>query len=302
MRNFRVFRKFVQSNIINNNKVLSRGLKTNAKESHEGEGNEKFEFDDKTTHFGFQKVSTREKTEKVRAVFENVADSYDNMNDAMSLGIHRIWKDLFIEELAPTHGCRLLDSAGGTGDITFRYLKYLKNCKNPMNLESHVTVCDINSNMLEVGKVRAERHGWTMENGFDIQWKEANAEKLPFENDSFSAYTIAFGVRNVTHIDKVLEEAYRVLQPGGRFLCLEFSHVNNNMVKWIYDQYSFQVIPVMGVLIANQWQPYQYLVESIRKFPNQEDFKDMISNAGFRHVTYKNLTFGIVAIHSGFKI
>lgn len=142
----------------------------------------------------------------VHSVFENVANSYDNMNDVMSLGIHRIWKDLFIQELAPTHGCRLLDSAGGTGDITFRYLKYLKNIKNPSNIQSHVTVCDINSNMLEVGKIRAERQGLTIENGFNIQWQEANAEKLPFDDDSFSAYTIAFGVRNVTHIDKVVEQ------------------------------------------------------------------------------------------------
>lgn len=123
----------------------------------------------------------------------------------MSLGIHRIWKDLFIQELGPTHGSRLLDSAGGTGDITFRYLKYLQNIKNPSNVQSHVTVCDINPNMLEVGKIRAERQGWTIDNGFDIHWKEANAEKLPFEDDSFSAYTIAFGIRNVTHIDKVVK-------------------------------------------------------------------------------------------------
>ncbi|XP_051157573.1 2-methoxy-6-polyprenyl-1,4-benzoquinol methylase, mitochondrial [Leptopilina boulardi] len=297
MRNLRVFRTFFQGN-----KIFSRGLKTNAKENHVGDEIPNLETDDKSTHFGFETVTAKEKTKKVHSVFENVANSYDNMNDVMSLGIHRIWKDLFIQELAPTHGCRLLDSAGGTGDITFRYLKYLKNIKNPSNIQSHVTVCDINSNMLEVGKIRAERQGLTIENGFNIQWQEANAEKLPFDDDSFSAYTIAFGVRNVTHIDKVLEEAYRVLQPGGRFLCLEFSHVNNNMIKWVYDQYSFQVIPAMGVLIANQWQPYQYLVESIRKFPNQEDFKEMISNAGFRHVTYKNWTFGIVAVHSGFKI
>ena len=132
-----------------------------------------------------------------------MADSYDNMNDAMSFGIHRIWKDIFIQELGPTHGSRLLDSAGGTGDIAFRYLNYLKNTSNPTNAESHVTVCDINPNMLEVGKIRSEKQGWTVENGYDIEWKEADAEKLPFPDDSFSAYTIAFGIRNVTHIDKV---------------------------------------------------------------------------------------------------
>lgn len=293
MKVFRGFRPIFQST-----KFFSRNLKTNpgvAVDSH-------LENEDGTTHFGFKTVKISEKAKEVRSVFENVADSYDNMNDAMSLGVHRIWKDLFIQELGPTHGSRLLDSAGGTGDIAFRYLKYLNNMKNPTNAKSHVTVCDINPNMLDVGKIRAERQGWTVENGYDIDWKEADAEKLPFSDDSFSAYTIAFGIRNVTHIDKVLAEAYRVLQPGGRFLCLEFSHVNNDTIKWIYDQYSFQIIPVMGVLIANQWQPYQYLVESIRKFPKQEHFKEMISNAGFRHVTYKDLTFGVVAIHSGFKI
>ncbi|OXU25446.1 hypothetical protein TSAR_011430 [Trichomalopsis sarcophagae] len=257
--------------------------------------------DDKTTHFGFKTIKESEKTKEVYSVFENVANSYDQMNDAMSFGIHRIWKDQFIQRLDPEHGTRLLDCAGGTGDITFRYLTYLKNKCNPKAIKSHVTVCDINANMLDVGQVRAKRQGFTVENGYDIAWQQANAEELPFDSETYTAYTIAFGIRNVTRVDKALAEAYRVLKPGGRFLCLEFSHVDNDLLRWVYDQYSFQVIPVLGTLIAGQWQPYQYLVESIRKFPKQEEFKEMISNAGFKRVTYENMTFGTVAIHIGHK-
>lgn len=185
---------------------------------------------EKTTHFGFQTVKESDKEKKgklncllffffyeikmkiviinntyiflVHNVFEKVADSYDVMNDAMSLGIHRIWKDIFIQELGPTHGSKLLDTAGGTGDISFRYLNYLKNMKNPKNLNSHVTVSDINNNMLDVGKIRAERLGYTVDNGYDISWSEQDAEKLSFQDDFYTAYTIAFGIRNVTHIDK----------------------------------------------------------------------------------------------------
>ncbi|XP_043255753.1 2-methoxy-6-polyprenyl-1,4-benzoquinol methylase, mitochondrial [Colletes gigas] len=258
--------------------------------------------DEKTTHFGFKTVKESDKVNEVYTVFEKVANSYDQMNDAMSLGIHRIWKDIFIQRLGPTHGSKLLDSAGGTGDITFRYLRYLKNSPNPKDVESSVTVCDINENMLDVGKSRAKAQGWSNQNNVRIDWMQCDAEKLPFDNDSYTAYTIAFGIRNVTHIDKVLSEAYRVLTPGGRFMCLEFSHVDNEVLRWIYDQYSFQLIPVLGTLIAGEWQAYQYLVESIRKFPNQENFKEMIEEAGFRNVTYENLTSGIVAIHSGFKL
>lgn len=251
---------------------------------------------DKDIHFGFQTVSEEDKSRKVYAVFESVANSYDTMNDAMSFGIHRFWKDKFMLSLYPCPGTRLLDVAGGTGDIAFRFLKYLNV---PTKDHGHVTVCDINKSMLEVGKLRAERKGYI---GECISWQEGDAEELPFENDSYSAYTIAFGIRNVTHVDRVLSEAYRVLQPGGRFLCLEFSTVNNSVLQWLYDQYSFQVIPVMGQVIAGQWKPYQYLVESIRKFPNQENFKSMIENAGFCCVNYENLTCGIVAIHSGYKL
>lgn len=258
--------------------------------------------DEKTTHFGFKTVKEDEKVKEVYSVFERVAESYDRMNDAMSLGIHRIWKDIFMQRLGPTHGTNLLDSAGGTGDITFRYLNYLKNIPNPTGIQSSVTVCDINENMLEVGKSRAEKLGLLKHKNVDVKWARCDAENLSFEDDSYTAYTIAFGIRNVTHIEKVLSEAYRVLGPGGRFMCLEFSHVDNDVLQWFYDKYSFQIIPVMGTLIAGEWQPYQYLVESIRKFPRQEEFKDMIEAAGFRNVTYENLTCGVVAIHSGFKL
>ncbi|XP_020281242.1 2-methoxy-6-polyprenyl-1,4-benzoquinol methylase, mitochondrial isoform X2 [Pseudomyrmex gracilis] len=260
------------------------------------------EDDEKSTHFGYQSVKESEKGKKVYDVFENVAKSYDTMNDAMSLGIHRIWKDIFVQELGPTHGTSLLDSAGGTGDITFRYMNFLRKTPNPHNIRSHVTVCDINQNMLDVGKERANKLGLSRQSNCSITWKLEDAENLSFPEDSFTAYTIAYGIRNVTHIDKALSEAYRVLKPGGRFLCLEFSHITNESLKWLYDQYSFQIIPVMGHLITGQWNAYQYLVESIRRFPKQEEFKDMIETAGFRNVTYTNLTFGIVAIHSGFKL
>ncbi|KAI4490504.1 hypothetical protein M0804_003448 [Polistes exclamans] len=257
---------------------------------------------ERMTYFGFKKVKENDKAKEVHTVFESIADNYDKMNDLMSLGIHRIWKDIFIQELAPTHGTRLLDCAAGTGDIVFRYLDFLKNTKNVNNVESSVMVTDINENMLDVGKIRAERLGYTKENNFNIEWKKEDAENLSFPDESFTAYTIAFGIRNVTHIDKVLSEAYRVLEPGGRFLCLEFTHLENDILQWLYERYSFQVIPVMATLAIGQWEPYQYLAESIQKFPKQEDFKHMIDISGFRNTSYRNLSRGIVAIHSGFKI
>ncbi|KAK2711726.1 2-methoxy-6-polyprenyl-1,4-benzoquinol methylase, mitochondrial-like isoform X2 [Artemia franciscana] len=238
------------------------------------------------------------------------------MNDLMSGGIHRVWKDYFIRKMGPTSRTKLLDVAGGTGDISFRFLDYLKVQKSPPqevycdsiddnddiswedSSEPHVVVCDINDNMLKVGRRRAKLLGYLT----NISWKQGDAENLPFAEDVFDAYSIAFGIRNVIHIEKALDEAYRVLRPGGRFLCIEFSHVPNPALKWVYDNYSFQVIPPLGQVVAGDWKSYQYLVESIRKFPNQEDFKYMIENAGFRCVTYENLTFGVTAIHSGFKI
>ncbi|CAG9558873.1 unnamed protein product [Danaus chrysippus] len=227
------------------------------------------EGEKKKTHFGFETVDEDEKTKKVHKVFETVADKYDLMNDVMSFGVHRLWKDMFMMMLAPTPGTKLLDMAGGTGDIAFRYINYLKNQAGPNDVRSSVTISDINQSMLDVGKIRAERLGYMKDSMVDIDWVCADAEKLPLPDDSYNAYTIAFGIRNCTHIDKVLEEAYRVLRPGGRFLCLEFSQLTNGALQWLYDQYSFQVIPVMGQIVAGQWQPYQYLVESIRQFPDQ---------------------------------
>ncbi|GBP20815.1 2-methoxy-6-polyprenyl-1,4-benzoquinol methylase, mitochondrial [Eumeta japonica] len=225
----------------------------------------------KQTHFGFQSVDEEDKWKKVHEVFETVAGKYDVMNDAMSLGIHRLWKDTLMLRLAPTHGTRLLDVAGGTGDITFRYINFLKNL-GPIHdgKQSSVTVCDINQSMLDVGKLRAQRQGFTKERyGVDIEWLCGDAEHLPLPDDSYSAYTIAFGIRNCTHIDKVN--------------------------KRIYDQYSFQVIPALGQLIAGQWKPYQYLVESIRQFPQQERFKSMIEEAGFRQLRERALDIRVNA-------
>ncbi|XP_014260785.1 2-methoxy-6-polyprenyl-1,4-benzoquinol methylase, mitochondrial isoform X2 [Cimex lectularius] len=216
------------------------------------------------------------------------------MNDAMSFGVHRLWKDCFVERLGPTCGTKLLDVAGGTGDIAFRFLQYLKN----QSETGHATVLDANEEMLRVGEGRAERLGLSK----DLTWTYGDAEKLPFPDSSFDAYTIAFGIRNVTHIDAALREAYRVLRPGGRFLCLEFSRVTNPILSRIYDSYSFQMIPAMGQVIAGDWKSYQYLVESIRQFPDQERFKAMIRDAGFYDAKYENMTFGVVAIHSGFKL
>ncbi|VVC24447.1 Hypothetical protein CINCED_3A023136 [Cinara cedri] len=217
------------------------------------------------THFGFQTVDEADKSKKVHQVFKNVADSYDVMNDVMSCGIHRLWKDELMKTLDPSPRTRLLDVAGGTGDIAFRYLNYISDMKG----DGHVTIADINGSMLEEGKKRALNLKLNQDK---VSWVECDAENLPMESDSYSAYTIAFGIRNVTHIDKVLDEAYRVLEPGGRFLCLEFSQVNPTALRWLYDQYSFNVIPVMGHIVAGQWKPYQYLVESIRKFPCQVKF------------------------------
>ncbi|KAF5282666.1 hypothetical protein FQA39_LY17526 [Lamprigera yunnana] len=249
------------------------------------------------THFGFTTVKEEEKTERVKKVFNEVATVYDKMNDMTSLGLHRIWKDIFMARLGPTAGTKLLDVAGGTGDIAFRFLNHIIN--NKCQKGCHVTVFDINPAMLSVGKQRSEQAGYDLN---FISFQEGNAESLPYNDNLFHAYSIVFGIRNCTHMDKVVDEAYRVLKPGGRFLCMEFSQVDNATFQWIYDQYSFQIIPLMGQLIAGQWHPYQYLVESIRKFPNQEEFKSIIESGGFRQVTYENLLNGVVAIHSAFKL
>jgi ubiquinone/menaquinone biosynthesis methyltransferase len=241
------------------------------------------------TFFGYKEVDTSEKAGMVKGVFTSVASRYDIMNDAMSMGVHRLWKDRLIAKMNPKPNTRLLDVAGGTGDIAFRFLN-----KQP---SSSVVVCDINEAMLRCGQDNAVDRG--ILNG--IEFVAGDAQQLAFPDNHFDYYTIAFGIRNVTHIDQALKEAYRVLKPGGRFLCLEFSKVNHKLLAHLYDNYSFHVIPKMGKLLAGDADSYQYLVESIRQFPPQQKFADMIKAAGFERVTYENLTFGVVAIHSGYK-
>jgi len=242
------------------------------------------------THFGFRTVPEAQKAGMVHEVFSSVASRYDLMNDLMSGGVHRLWKDAMIDWLAPRPGMRLLDVAGGTGDISFRFLKRLKG-------DGHATVCDMTQAMLDEGARRAERDDIQ-----NIDWVCGDAMKLPFEDRSFDACTIAFGIRNVTRIEHVLAEAYRVLRPGGRFLCLEFSQVPNRLLQWVYDRYSFNVIPPMGQAVTGDRDSYQYLVESIRKFPDQETFAAMIRAAGFGQVKYRNLSMGVAALHSGWRL
>ncbi|ODN71300.1 bifunctional demethylmenaquinone methyltransferase/2-methoxy-6-polyprenyl-1,4-benzoquinol methylase UbiE [Methylobrevis pamukkalensis] len=247
-----------------------------------------------TASFGFRDVDVGAKQTMVDEVFHAVAKRYDIMNDAMSAGVHRIWKDAFVSRLAPprtgSRPFRVIDVAGGTGDIAFRIHDRSGGHARP-------TVVDINGSMLAVGRERAEKRGLT-----GIDFVEANAEELPFEASSFDAYTIAFGIRNVPRIDKALSEAFRVLRPGGRFLCLEFSSVDVPGLDRLYDLYSFHVIPRLGQAIAGDADSYRYLVESIRRFPNQERFAQMIRDAGFSRVGYTNLTGGVAAIHVGVKI
>jgi demethylmenaquinone methyltransferase / 2-methoxy-6-polyprenyl-1,4-benzoquinol methylase len=243
-----------------------------------------------TTHFGFQTVPESEKAGMVHGVFTRVANRYDVMNDLMSVGIHRLWKDAMMDWLAPRPGQKLLDVAGGTGDIAFRFLARAKS--------GHATVCDLTESMLIEGRKRAEA-----ENLADsLDWIVGDAMALPFPDNSFDVYTISFGIRNVTRIADALSEAFRVLRPGGRLMVLEFSQLPNPAMQWAYDRYSFNVIPLMGQIVANDRDSYQYLVESIRKFPDQDRFAAMISDAGFEQVKYRNLSMGIAALHSGWKI
>ena len=251
------------------------------------------------THFGFQEIPTEEKTGRVRHVFERVADNYDRMNDAMSLGVHRLWKRSFVADLPLRSGLRMLDLAGGTGDIAFRMLERAEARQWPIE----ITLCDINAEMLRVGEARARDANWTGgEHDERLRFICGNAEELPFPDASFDIVTIAFGIRNVTDIPKALREIHRVLKPGGIFACLEFSNVVPAPLAKIYDVYSFGVIPKLGQAIAQDRDSYQYLVESIRRFPPREKFAAMLREAGLVRVTAEALSAGVVAIHRGWKV
>ena len=245
---------------------------------------------DNETHFGFETINENEKAGRVQGVFNSVASKYDVMNDVMSLGVHRIWKDMMMDWLAPQAGQKLLDVAGGTGDIAFRFLE--------RSGSGHATVLDLTSSMLAEGRSRAEAQQMINE----IDWVVGDAMNLPFEDNVFDVYTISFGIRNVTRPQEALKEACRVLKPGGRIMVLEFSQIPVPLGQWFYDRYSFNIIPKMGELIANDRSSYQYLVESIRKFPDQETFLGMVEVAGFENAKYRTLSLGIACLHSGWKI
>ena len=237
--------------------------------------------------FGYEDIDADEKVARVGAVFSNVARKYDVMNDAMSGGMHRLWKDRFVRRVKPQPGEAFLDMAGGTGDIAFRLAE----------AGAEVTVSDINQDMLDVGIERA------MDRGIDgLVWSRQNAEELAFETRVFDGYTIAFGIRNVTHIDRALAEAHRVLRHGGRFYCLEFSTTEWPGFKEAYDLYSHKLVPKLGQAIAGDGESYRYLIESIRRFPPMREFQAMIRNAGFQQTRVEPILGGLVAIHSGWKI
>ena len=240
-----------------------------------------------TVSFGYEDVAPDEKTARVGGVFSSVAKNYDLMNDAMSGGMHRLWKDRFVRRLQPREGEQVLDMAGGTGDIAFRIAES----------GASVTVADINPDMLAVGMERAAKRGLD-----SLVWTEANAETLTFPDRFFDAYTIAFGIRNVTDIPKALREAHRVLRRGGRFFCLEFSTTTWPGFKEVYDGYSHKLVPKLGQLLAQDADSYRYLIESIRRFPDMPTFKGMIADAGFVRTKVEPIIGGLVAIHSGWKI
>jgi len=255
--------------------------------------------DGSKTSFGFRDVETGEKAGLVRDVFDSVAGNYDLMNDLMSGGIHRIWKSVLIDRLNPQPGQHLIDVAGGTGDVGINFLSRADGRPNAeVRAPATTSLCDINHEMLKAGIGRKDAVPFTDR----LTRICGDAEQLPLPDRCADAYTIAFGIRNVTHMDEALKEAYRVLRPGGRFVCLEFSHPITEGLQKAYDAYSFNVIPWLGERVADDRDSYQYLVESIRKFPSQEAFAGLITRAGFKRVSYENLTAGVAALHFGWRI
>ena len=244
-----------------------------------------------TTHFGFQTIPEAEKSARVKAVFDSVADRYDLMNDLMSGGIHRLWKAALIATIEPRPGQHLVDVAGGTGDIAFRFLEATGG-------DGRATIVDINHGMLAIGRDRAFDHGLVR----GLEWVAGDAQALPFRDRCADLCTIAFGLRNVTQIPAALAEARRILRPGGRFFCLEFSHVAMPLLSRLYDAYSFTVLPALGELVTGDRGAYQYLVESIRRFPTQRELADLMTRAGLDRVRFTNLSGGIAAIHSAWRL
>lgn len=251
---------------------------------------EQADKNEKTTHFGYQTVDKDNKASMVADVFHSVAAQYDVMNDLMSFGIHRLWKRFTIDASGVRPGNKVLDLAGGTGDLTAKFSQIVGK-------DGKVILADINSSMLNVGRDKLRDRGLVQ----NIEYVQANAEALPFEDNSFDIITIAFGLRNVTDKDAALRSMYRVLKPGGRLLVLEFSKPEHEILNKAYDFYSFNILPKMGELVAQDGDSYQYLAESIRMHPDQQTLEQMMQNAGFEQTTYKNLTGGIVALHKGYK-
>jgi len=245
---------------------------------------------DNTTHFGYQTVDSSEKESKVASVFHSVAAQYDVMNDLMSFGIHRLWKRFTIDASGVRPGNKVLDLAGGTGDLTAKFSQLVGR-------EGKVILADINSSMLNVGRDKLRDKGLVQ----NIEYVQSNAQYLPFEDNTFDIVTIAFGLRNVTDKDMALRSIFRVLKPGGRLLVLEFSKPEHELISKAYDFYSFNILPKMGELVAKDGDSYQYLAESIRMHPDQETLKEMMTNAGFEQTSFKNLTGGVVALHKGYK-
>jgi len=243
-------------------------------------------------NFGFSKVTFDQKRDLVQGVFSSIANKYDVMNDLMSLGLHRIWKSEFVKQITNLQS-DILDVASGTGDIACEIMKRATKLKALPN----ITLCDINPDMLDIARNKAINN-----NLLGLEYVIADAELLPFADNSFDYYTIVFGIRNVPKIDIALKEAFRVLKPNGKFLCLEFSKVEYSCLKQLYDSYSFNIIPKIGKIVAGDESAYQYLVESINLFPDQDSFAMMLKDVGFGNVGYKNLTFGVTAIHSGYKL